>query len=66
MDLGDSLSVVSHVICSEMNTSLSASFSLDEVKVATFQIGALKSPGPDVPDRQIQDNIPMNIFTTLS
>ncbi|KAK9924904.1 hypothetical protein M0R45_033245 [Rubus argutus] len=42
---GDSLSVVTSVVSPVMNATLTAPFSLDEVKAAAFQMGALKSPG---------------------
>ncbi|KAK9910413.1 hypothetical protein M0R45_034376 [Rubus argutus] len=44
---GDALAAVHHVVTEDMNLNLTAPFSLDEVKAAAFQLGALKSPGPD-------------------
>ncbi|GLT60633.1 hypothetical protein SLA2020_333910 [Shorea laevis] len=35
------------VITSEMNNSLCADITLEEVRIATFQLGAFKAPGPD-------------------
>ncbi|GKV49287.1 hypothetical protein SLEP1_g56044 [Rubroshorea leprosula] len=35
------------VITSEMNNSLCADITLEEVRAATFQLGAFKAPGPD-------------------
>lgn len=44
---GDSLDAVKPIVSEEMNTNLLTPFSLEEVKSAAFQLGALKSPGPD-------------------
>jgi hypothetical protein len=46
-DWGDSLSGVRPLVTADMNRDLTAPFSLEEVKSAAFQMGALKSPGPD-------------------
>ncbi|XP_050379552.1 uncharacterized protein LOC126796881 [Argentina anserina] len=46
-DWGESLCGLSQSIIPEMNDVLLKPFSLEEVKVATFQLGALKAPGPD-------------------
>ncbi|XP_062021341.1 uncharacterized protein LOC133737882 [Rosa rugosa] len=38
---------VSSIVTDEMNADLLLPFSMEEVKAATFQLGALKAPGPD-------------------
>ncbi|PRQ18871.1 putative RNA-directed DNA polymerase [Rosa chinensis] len=44
---GNALSGVNCLVSAEMNSSLSAPFTIEEVKEAVFQLGALKAPGPD-------------------
>ncbi|KAK9928069.1 hypothetical protein M0R45_025223 [Rubus argutus] len=44
---GDTLTAIIPVVTREMNLNLTAPFSLEEVKLATFQMVALKAPGPD-------------------
>ncbi|KAK9938018.1 hypothetical protein M0R45_014779 [Rubus argutus] len=46
-DWGDSMSVITPLVSLEMNQNLMAPFTLEDVKTAAFQMGALKSPGPD-------------------
>ncbi|XP_028051902.1 uncharacterized protein LOC114256459 [Camellia sinensis] len=46
-DFGEALSVVEPVISDVMNCQLTASICDEEIKGAIFQLGALKSPGPD-------------------
>ncbi|XP_028084227.1 uncharacterized protein LOC114285386 [Camellia sinensis] len=46
-DFGEALSVIEPVISDVMNCQLTALICDEEIKGAVFQLGALKSPGPD-------------------
>lgn len=46
-DWGDILSFVSPIITEDINSSLMAPIIDEEIRHAVFQMGALKSPGPD-------------------
>lgn len=46
-DFSEVLNFVDQCISNEMNASLTRVVSDEEIKIATFQLGSLKSPGPD-------------------
>ncbi|XP_028081678.1 uncharacterized protein LOC114283052 [Camellia sinensis] len=46
-DMDSALDVVHNVISSTMNASLIQAVSDEEIKLAAFQLGSLKAPGPD-------------------
>lgn len=46
-DWGDVLNLVDPIVTPEINTSLLAPVSMQEIHDAVFQLGALKAPGPD-------------------
>lgn len=46
-NMENALSVVGNSISPVMNLDLTREFSVDEIELAAFQLGALKAPGPD-------------------
>lgn len=46
-DFSEAFSVIKECITDEMNTMLIRAVSDEEIRTAAFQLGSLKSPGPD-------------------